>query len=697
MMNLEIMNKLMDLKKEVLVFDLETCSSYPDGTRIDIGTNFEDYVKYAKSKFFGAYSYKYEAYVGDIVKGNQDKIINILKEHKVLVGFNNEEFDHPILFNNDLIPVVDDKVKRYLQVDLLVILGDSTYTRHDGLPFKAKGGLMNLNFKSNSLRSMAEAMKLETQKGDIDYNIFFKDEYTPEELEEIFAYLKADVMATKQMFDKVWDYWLPFTEYLSEKNILNLSWIRSSVASLTYKAACHTMGEEDTYAERKEGKTKEKMGGRVIEPKYEEARDVWYVDFASLYPHMYCMFNLFAEADENSAEVKQHKYYDNENGNVLISKIWHGNDIFQVKGYYDISEQHILSKDVASKLKTRMGLKVSDPDSPMIYTLKIFLNSLYGAQRSEVFEKIYTPNGGWDCCQLGQQVQKITESMFKEFGFETIYGDTDSIMVVARDPANSNEPFVRECLQKVIDKIKDNVPFPAETFNIDLEHFMNYIMFPFDYSPIPYPGETNEKGNPVNAKVTDPNIKLLTVLSQVDIDIYQDQMKNGRAKIIKRYTGKKKNYVYIYEKKGEKILEIKGLPIIKNNATEIGPIILEEYLRPRILKEIQAKFPKDDINKMIKEVLDRPEGLALLSVQYKVKPAASYAKPESQIQAQISSGYFDGQAGVIRLIKNKKVGKAGKGSKYATAEEIREAGLTIDDINMEKLQNELAPFIKDGE
>jgi DNA polymerase elongation subunit (family B) len=83
---------------------------------------------------------------------------------------------------------------------------------------------------------------------------------------------------------------MPFTDLIDWQYVQNFSWIKSSIASLIYKSACFAIGVEPTYGETK-GKLEE-MGGRVLLPKYEEITDVWYIDFASLYPHIFCMFNL---------------------------------------------------------------------------------------------------------------------------------------------------------------------------------------------------------------------------------------------------------------------------------------------------------------------------------------------------------------------------------------------------------------------
>lgn len=687
-MNDELKAKLENIKNSVLIFDIETAACYPGTTTpINIATNFEDYVKFAKTKFFGCYSFKYDKLVCDEVYGNEEKIKQFIQEHDILVGFNNEEFDTPICYNNSLMP---DKFMK--QLDLLPILGSSTYQNHKGLPFKNRGALMGYKFKKNSLKAMAEAMELETQKGDIDYNIFFQDMFTDEERADIIKYLESDILATKQMFEKVWDYWLPFTEFLSEADVLNLSWIKSSIASLTYKAACNVLGIEATYAEKPEN-TFEEMGGRVIAPKYEEAKNVWYVDFTSLYPHIFTMFNLFNEVKDNLHE------WELDQGSQDGS-IWHGNELFQVRGHYWTHEHHPLAIDVAKKLKQRIEIKKQIKETgvynPTEYAIKIFLNSLYGAVRSPIFEQIHTPNAGWDCCWLGQQIQKLAEDMMTEFGFETIAGDTDSIFVIFKDSSReftdlaSEREYVKSCLKQIVDKIKANVPFPAETYNIDIEEYLHYVMWPFEEQPI------NSNDGSGNIKIVDKSMTKDEMIQYVQnrCDVATDAiiLPKGRTTLVTTRQGKKKNYLYIYEKRGEMKLKIAGMPIIKDNSTLLGPKILNEVLKPIMLDKITAKFPKEYIENLLEEYLSKDGALDLLTTEYKVKPVDSYKNP-AQIQAQISAGYFNGQDGVIRLLKNKKVGKAGKGSKYCTVEEARENKLHLKDLDLEKVNNELAPFM----
>jgi DNA polymerase elongation subunit (family B) len=635
------------IKKDCLVIDTETWAEFPNGQEINIGYQFDQYLDHAQVKWFGAYSYaRNMLYILEVSKYR--KIIqDLLNSHSIIIGFNSEEFDWPIILNNGFIP---DTHKRFLHVDCMQILGKNTFSNRSGYAFKNRGELMDYKFKSNSLRDMAEEMKLETQKGDIDFKIFQKNSWTLQEETEIKTYLKSDVMATKQMFEKLWDFWSPFTEMLDEKYVKDLSWIRSSIASLTYKAACSYLGIEPTYADKGIVEAEiEKMGGNVLLPKYEEAREVWYVDFASLYPHLFCMFNLFAEIKPNSITGTTH----------INEQSWHGNDMFQVRGYYDISKEHKLNTQVKKKLIERIQLKKTDKNNPMVYAIKIFLNGLYGVARSSIFEKIHTPNCGWDCCWLGQQVQAYVIKRMADYGFESIYGDTDSVMLLAKDKANNNKEYVRDCLKIIITEINANAPFPVETFDIAIEGCLDYIMFPFSDE-----AKEDEEGN----KIKENN------------------------KLIKERKGKKKNYVYIKDGKEGKEVVLVGLPIKKDNATDLGIKIYEEVLKALIIKNNSAKFTHSFIKETINDYLKKDEILTLIAQEYKIKPLISYKK-ESQIQAQISREYLNGQDGIICLIKNKKTGKVGKGTKYCTIEEAKEANLTEEELDLTKLWNELTPFI----
>ena len=653
MLDKSILQNLDQVKKSCLVVDIESSSQYPDGREVNISADFENYKKFAKVKWVGLYSYLYDKTY--LLNAQQDaqEIMKLLQEHNTLIGFNSEEFDFPILINNGYI----DIEKKYLQVDIMQIYGTSNFKNKSGYAYKNRATLMDFKLKNNSLRCMAETMGVENLKGDIDYKIFIKNQWTPEEEKEIKTYLQSDVLATKQLFEKLWDYWLPFAELLDVKDIYSLSWIRSSIASLTYKAACKVLGTDPTYAEK--GIEAEEKGGNVYLPKYEESRGVWYVDVGSLYPHMFAMANLPAEVELDKVLHDIGIVEEHELDLSTSDKYWHGNEIFQVKGYYKKDKWHPLSQYIASKLKERIALKETDKTNPMVYTLKIFLNGLYGIFRSPIFEKIHTPNCGWDCCWLGQQVQALMKEMLEQFGFEVIQGDTDSVFFIANEGTNNSKEYVQDCLKQIAEVIKDNFPFPVDTFKIGIEHYLEYLMVPFEEQPI-----VGEDGK---------------------------NLKKGNRLILKRQP-KKKNYLMVYKDKDEIVVDLVGLPIKKDNATALGIKIYDKILKSEIIKNMRAKFPASYIQKVINDYLKKPEIIELLSQEYKVKAANSYKN--NCIQKQISQAYFGENEGIIRLVKNSKVGKCGAGTKYCTVQEAIEAKLTNDDFDLEKVQNELSPFIE---
>ena len=94
------MIQLNDIKKKCLVIDVETSAIYPEGDVIDLTTNFEDYVKFAKVKWLGMYSYLFDAY-SEVNVAETDLMIiqNYIAKDAIIIGFNNEEFDTPIMYN----------------------------------------------------------------------------------------------------------------------------------------------------------------------------------------------------------------------------------------------------------------------------------------------------------------------------------------------------------------------------------------------------------------------------------------------------------------------------------------------------------------------------------------------------------------------------------------------------------------------
>ena len=134
-------------REDILVLDLETDD-------LDL--------KKAKLKWFGAYSYLDNKFY--LLKYTEvEKIKDLISRHSVFVGFNQIEYDVPILKSNKF------TFNYKNQVDLLEV-------SRKRLPSM---GIRTPNYK---LKTICETLKLdEFGKGDIDYNIFKKDKWSKEE------------------------------------------------------------------------------------------------------------------------------------------------------------------------------------------------------------------------------------------------------------------------------------------------------------------------------------------------------------------------------------------------------------------------------------------------------------------------------------------------------------------------------------
>jgi hypothetical protein len=641
---------------KTLIFDIET-SSFEDGVPVSIKEDFGGYVAHAVVKWVGAYSYSTGEYYEFNALTEQEDIKELFNCHETLVGFNSEDFDYPIMKNNDLLP---DKYFKHL--DLMLILGNSKYD----MRVKKRTDYMGVNLKkvfvdgevygANSLNGMAHAFGLRVVKGSIDYKVFFKESWTPTETESIIKYLRADVEVTKLLFDRTTDFWFLFVDWLYPEHVSDWSWIKTTIASLTYLASCKIKNVKPVYAEA--SGEKDEMGGRAVVPVQEETFGMHYLDETSKYPHIFSEFCLFSEVDVSGVDPR---LVDKA---VRAGRLFHGNEKFEVRGYYDIREQGVMEKELITKLKTRFAIKqvlkdynrsgeknITPPEElldvipnglltdevlkklkGLDYAIKIFANSLYGAVRSSVFERISSPNAGYDCCWLGQQIHEYIHKAFEEQGLRVVGGFTDSWFV---EDKNVSKEEVLRIANGALDELKKFMPYPESSHSVGYECYADYLLYNFD----------DKKG-----------------------------------------VFKKNNYCFI---SGGRV-KIVGFPIMKDNSSKLAIKIFREYLEPLGLKNNRLKFKKVFVDKIIRDLLSEDIGLAAVTI--KCNRADTY-KLSGQLQAQVSRVYLNGGSGEVDVIKNTRLGKVGKGCKYCSVDEAVSRGLVFEDLVLDKVYNELAPFL----
>lgn len=512
-------------------------------------------------------------------------IQELFNKHKIIVGFNNSKYDDPILKIYGII------LQYHNNIDLREVA-------------LKRGAYIGLDETSLSLANIAKVLNLTINKDeDFNYELLTKDEWTPEELLTIRAYNQLDVQVTLALYNKFKEFFEPFKQFISKEDQENMSWLKSSVATYTYKVMCHHTGIKEEYDDN--APRIPYTGGYVAEPTVNEAHgNIYSFDFNSLYPHMYIMGNLASPTTE---------------------KGWNGGEFFSnLSGTYKNDEQGIKEHVLYELYKKRVEYK--EQKNPLQYALKIVLNTFYGITGNPVFKNLYNHNTAHDCTKMGQTCIKYTRDVFEANGYQFLYTDTDSVYII--DPYKNKEKMLK-VKNQIINKIKSKVPFPVETFDLKIEHEIKHIWF----------------------------------------------FKSGE-----HY--KKKNYILVTN--DDKLI-IKGLPMIKRDGSKIGYYIFKKYIEQNLINN-QPIHEYQTIKQLVyKEITENPN---LVAKTFIVDKEENYKNP-NQLQAQISKKYG---AGKHQLIPNKYYG-VGKTTKYCTVEEYQSRNYSPHCIILNKMWNELEPFI----
>ena len=128
--------------RDILIYDIET-----DGLN----------TKEVKLKWFGCYSYIDDEYY--LIENDIEKIKELLKRHRVLVGFNNKAFDNEVLVNNGF------DLNYKLIIDLFEMSGQKGVSEYNK-NFKNKLIQMGIKINRFSLKEIVNVLKLDESKGD---------------------------------------------------------------------------------------------------------------------------------------------------------------------------------------------------------------------------------------------------------------------------------------------------------------------------------------------------------------------------------------------------------------------------------------------------------------------------------------------------------------------------------------------------
>lgn len=566
----------------LLIYDIETDSPDPDTANL---------------KWFGGYSSidkKY--YLLDYTQKEQIK--EIIRKHKYCIGFNNKNFDNPIIENF----LNDDSFQYKIILDLWECLapkGRDGFGEHNKNRLAAMGFT---NLKNYKLKTIIKELKLDNDnKEDIDYNIFKKNSWSKTEQKEIKKYLKQDIILTEKLFNWYWDEFKPLTKLLSKEDKRKLKHLRSSIPSLAYSIICNKTGLPYEFAEKKPKNLKSYSGGHHINPRWDLVKgNIIEIDFTSAYPHAMMMGNLFSPS----------------------KKGWKGNDYYSIDGTYNNKEKGKIEAAINHIFQERLKAK-QEGDKPKNLSYKLIINSIYGLTGNWKFKSLYNTTTAGDCTHIVRTWMKKLAKHLEENGFQCLYGFTDSIFV--KIPDGLNKEILMFLVEKVLEEFKQNIPFPQDSFNMEIEEEIKMIWF--------------VAKNCYLFVTTDDEVK------------YKSTLLNGNTPAL----------------------------IMK---------LFEDYMKPKIIKELDINFTKKELKEQIIKMLK--EDISLAGEEYNVGEIKNY-KVKTSLHYQISKKYG---AGKHFLIPNKKGVGVGKSKKYCKIKEFKENKLNVKAVDISQLIKHLKPFLK---
>ena len=409
----------MVMPNNCLIYDIETSTN---------GASFQELEKH-KLRFFGAYSYLDKKYYL-LDHTQKEEIKQLISRHKFFIGFNNHHYDNPILEREGI------RFTYKIIIDLKKIIDQRQ------MSIKWKTSVLGYHLPDLSLNTITRILELvdnETAKGDIDYKILDKEEFTKEEYNEIKKYTIRDIEITKKLWEWIFDYFKDSKELMSLKDANDLKYLTSSTAVFAYKHICKICDLKEIYDSNKIS-NKNFSGGYVAHPTGETFKgDILLFDFSSLYPNLFIMGNLFANNCDCCSEKEK----------------WTGDGFFNIKGGTCKKKLHLLSEALKNVYLKRAKLK--SEKNPKEYFYKIVINSLYGAVSNPVFKNIYNLTAAENCTSLGRQFILYARKRFREEGYKNIMSDTDSVMILI--PKNKNKYDAQILADTIVEELLIHMPF----------------------------------------------------------------------------------------------------------------------------------------------------------------------------------------------------------------------------------------------
>jgi DNA polymerase elongation subunit (family B) len=204
--------------------------------------------------------------------------------------------------------------------------------------------------------------------------------------------------------------------------------------------------------------------------------------------------------------------------------------------------------------------------------------------------------------------------------------------IIIKIPDNIDKGDLTRAINKYMKEVKSHFKFPLDSFKMDLEREMKFIWF------------------------VSKNCYLWV---------------DDKDKVEYKAT----------------LLNINRPPVVK--------MLFNEYVAPKIIKELDVNFTEEELLNKIKEMLK--ENIEIAAEEYSVREADTY-KSKTALHRQISEKYGPGRHKLIPNLKGIGIGKQKdkkekKGVRYCNYEDFIENKLTVEDIDMTKIMKDFKRFI----
>ena len=581
---------------------------------LDIETNSLD-VDTAKCRVVGVKTNKSQK-VHAIWAHDFDKLRKAIRKSEHVVTYNGNKFDIPVLMNssNKLFKYESSITGKHLDLYDVVTAREQTF----GVKF----------LDGFSLDAVCKTLGLSRKQDDFDYKLLYKeyDELTSQEVELIEKYLTQDINITYELYQFMEDMFSPLADFLPNKDVKRKNYIKSSMGAMTYKIICHMSGVEPLYRDEKGEGYK---GGHVFTPIREETTgNIKVVDFTSAYPHAYMQGNLYTKCTGCTQGDCEFRFTGGTtpDGHVL-----------KLQGKYCTKygmgvKERVIQKLFLMRLDAKIKIKVLLNQESMTieeennlnylkklqHALKIVINTIYGISGAPKFLNTYDVDTAADCTRICRFNLIYMHSLLTEFGYECLYGDTDSIFLNCAEDVTDD--VLQGHLDTVLKNLKSIYPFPQDTFKIDIEYSLDFVGF------------------------------------------FKDD-----------HGFKKKRYIMVFT---DGSVKAKGIGmVVRRDCSKLSRKIWDDHAQQYISEHMTHKIPSHVIDVWVSDLVEAD--ITIAGTEFNAKPLDHY-NGMSSIHAQISKELGEGKH---TLIKNVRGVGIGGGVKYATLEQadgfkVRDLDLT---------------------